>query len=121
MTITEDTSELGKRATTAFAFKLMLTGRAELLAQASNLLPPTTRYDTLNHAGMSALMIASIKNDEVVIQALLDAGCDPNIEVPAIGNPNYPAIHPDTQYWTAVTLQPVGQLLGFKMPAREGR
>lgn len=103
MSISEDTSELGKRATTALAFKLMLSGRAELLAQASNLLPPTTRYDTLNHAGMSALMIASIKNDEVVIQALLDAGCDPNIEVPAIGSPNHPAIHPDTQHWTAVT------------------
>ncbi|KAM7358106.1 ankyrin repeat and BTB/POZ domain-containing protein 2 isoform 2-T3 [Cochliomyia hominivorax] len=103
LNISEDTSELGKRATIALAFKLMLTGRAELLAQASNLLPPTTRYDTLNHAGMTALMIASIRNDEVVIQALLDAGCDPNIEVPAIGNSNYPAIHPDTQHWTAVT------------------
>lgn len=101
--IAEDTTELGKRATVALAFKLMLTGRAELLAQASNLLPPTTRYDTLNHAGMTALMIASIRNDEVVIQALLDAGCEPNIEVPAIGNANYPAIHPDTQHWTAVT------------------
>ena len=103
MSINEDTSEFGKRATIALAFKLMLTGRAELLAQASNLLPPTTRYDTLNHAGMTALMIASIRNDEVVIQALLDAGCDPNVEVPAIGNANYPAIHPDTQHWTAVT------------------
>lgn len=99
----EDSTELGKRATIALAFKLMLSGRAELLAQASNLLPPSTRYDTLNHAGMSALMIASIKNDEVVIQALLDAGCDPNVEVPSMGNTNYPAIHPDTQHWTAVT------------------
>uniref|UniRef100_A0A1I8NA82 BTB domain-containing protein n=2 Tax=Musca domestica TaxID=7370 RepID=A0A1I8NA82_MUSDO len=99
----EDSTDLGKRATIALAFKLMLTGRAELLAQASNLLPVTTRYDTLNHAGMTALMIASIRNDEVVVQALLDAGCEPNIEVPAIGNPNYPAIHPDTQHWTAVT------------------
>ncbi|XP_059218755.1 ankyrin repeat and BTB/POZ domain-containing protein 2 isoform X4 [Stomoxys calcitrans] len=101
--ISEDTTELGKRATTTLAFKLMLTGRAELLAQASNLLPPTTRYDTLNHAGMTALMIASIRNEDVVIQALLDAGCEPNIEVPATGNANFPAIHPDTQHWTAVT------------------
>ncbi|XP_075160334.1 ankyrin repeat and BTB/POZ domain-containing protein 2 isoform X2 [Haematobia irritans] len=101
--ISEDTTELGKRATITLAFKLMLTGRAELLAQASNLLPPTTRYDTLNHAGMTALMIASIRNDDVVIKALLDAGCEPNIEVPATGNINYPAIHPDTQHWTAVT------------------
>lgn len=63
----------------------MLTGRAELLAQAANLLPNTSRYDTLNHYGMTALMLAAIRNDEVVTQALLDAGCDPNIEVPGIG------------------------------------
>uniref|UniRef100_A0A1B0C6N6 BTB domain-containing protein n=1 Tax=Glossina palpalis gambiensis TaxID=67801 RepID=A0A1B0C6N6_9MUSC len=101
--INEDTLELGKRATVLLSFKLMLTGRAELLAQASSLLPAATRYDTLNHAGMTALMIASIGNDELAIQALLDAGCDPNTEVPTIGNSNCPAIHPDTQHWTAVT------------------
>ncbi|XP_036326380.1 ankyrin repeat and BTB/POZ domain-containing protein 2-like isoform X1 [Rhagoletis pomonella] len=101
--ISEDTTELGKRATITLAFKLMLTGRAELLAQAANLLPPTTRYDTLNHAGLTALMIAAIRNDEVVIQSLLDAGCDPNVEVPPVVQTNYPGIHPDTQHWTAVT------------------
>ncbi|XP_053954339.1 ankyrin repeat and BTB/POZ domain-containing protein 2 isoform X2 [Anastrepha ludens] len=101
--ISEDTTELGKRATITLAFKLMLTGRAELLAQAANLLPPTTRYDTLNHAGLSALMIAAIRNDEVAIHALLDAGCDPNVEVPPVAQSNFPGIHPDTQYWTAVT------------------
>ncbi|XP_055854644.1 ankyrin repeat and BTB/POZ domain-containing protein 2 isoform X2 [Episyrphus balteatus] len=99
----EDTADLGRRATLALAFKLMLTGRADMLAQASTLLPPTTRYDTLNHVGMSALMIASIRNDDIAIQALLDAGCDPNIEVPAVGSQGCPAIHPDTQHWTAVT------------------
>ncbi|XP_054084439.1 ankyrin repeat and BTB/POZ domain-containing protein 2 isoform X1 [Zeugodacus cucurbitae] len=101
--ISEDTTELGKRATIMLAFKLMLTGRAELMAQAANLLPPTTRYDTLNHAGLTALMIAAIRNDEVAIQALLDAGCDPNVEVPPVGQQNFPGVHPDTQHWTAVT------------------
>ncbi|XP_067648265.1 ankyrin repeat and BTB/POZ domain-containing protein 2 isoform X2 [Eurosta solidaginis] len=101
--INEDTTEFGKRATITLAFKLMLTGRAELLSQAANLLPPTTRYDTLNHAGLTALMIAAIRNDEVVLQALLDAGCDPNIEVPPVAQSNFPGIHPDTQHWTAVT------------------
>ncbi|XP_037934171.1 ankyrin repeat and BTB/POZ domain-containing protein 2-like [Teleopsis dalmanni] len=101
--LSEDTAELGKRATITLAFKLMLTGRAELLAQASNLLPPSTRYDTLNHTGMTALMIASLRNDEIAIQALLDAGCDPNVEVPAINQTSCPAVHPDTQHWTAVT------------------
>lgn len=81
----------------------MLTGRAELLIQALSLIPPTTRYDTLNHQGLTALMIASVRNDEAAIQTLLDAGADPNIEVPSVTHPNCPAIHPETQHWTAVT------------------
>lgn len=101
--IGEDTSELGRRATIGVAFKLLLTGRAELLAQAAQLLPPTTRYDTQNSAGLTALMIASIRNDEVALHALLDAGCDPNVEVPAAGSTGYPAIQPDTQHWTALS------------------
>lgn len=101
--ICEDTSELGRRATIGVAFKLLLTGRAELLAQAAQLLPPTTRYDTQNSAGLTALMVASIRNDEVALHALLDAGCDPNVEVPATGSVGYPAIQPDTQHWTALS------------------
>lgn len=48
-------------------------------------------------------MIAAIRNDETAIQTLLDCGANPNIEVPAIGHPNFPAIHPETQHWTALT------------------
>ncbi|KAH8270613.1 hypothetical protein KR018_012296 [Drosophila ironensis] len=103
MAIGEDTSELGRRATIGVAFKLLLTGRAELLAQAAQLLPPTTRYDTQNSAGLTALMIASIRNDEVALHALLDAGCDPNVEVPPAGSAGHPAIQPDTQHWTALS------------------
>uniref|UniRef100_A0A182JVR4 BTB domain-containing protein n=1 Tax=Anopheles christyi TaxID=43041 RepID=A0A182JVR4_9DIPT len=99
----EDSSECGRRATYALAFRLMLTGRPELLIQALSLVPPTTRYDTLNHQGLTALMIAAVRNDETTLQTLLDAGADPNIEVPASGHPNCPAIHPETQHWTAVT------------------
>lgn len=61
------------------------------------------RYDTLNHQGLSPLMIAAIRNDETAIQTLLDCGANPNVEVPAIGHSNYPAIHPETQHWTALT------------------
>lgn len=48
-------------------------------------------------------MIAAIRNDETAIQTLLDCGANPNVEVPAIGHVNYPAIHPETQHWTALT------------------
>ena len=99
----EDSSECGRRATLALAFRLMLTGRPELLIQSLSLVPPTTRYDTINHQGLTPLMIAAIRNDEVAMQTLLDAGAEPNIEVPAVGHPNCSAIHPETQHWTAVT------------------
>lgn len=39
----EDSSECGKRATIALAFKLMLSGRPELLIQALSLVPTNTR------------------------------------------------------------------------------
>jgi len=48
-------------------------------------------------------MVASILNDETAIQMLLDSGANPNIEVPTIGHPSCPAIHPETQNWTALT------------------
>lgn len=48
-------------------------------------------------------MVAAILNDETAIQMLLDSGANPNIEVPTIGHPNCPAIHPETQNWTALT------------------
>lgn len=99
----DDCNDYGRRATLALAFRLMLAGRPELLIQANSLLPPTTRYDTINHHGMTALMIAVIRNDETAIQILLDSGADPNIEVPLIGSPTCPAIHPETQQWTAMT------------------
>ena len=100
-TNSDDINEYGRRATLALAFRLMLSGRPELLMQANSLLPPTTRYDTLNQLGMTALMVAVIRNDEVAIQMLLDVGADPNVEVPSVGV--CPAIHPETQQWTAIT------------------
>lgn len=83
----------------------MLTGRPELLKQAHVLLPSATRYDTRNHAGLTALMIAAIHNDEALLKTLLDAGANPNTEVQASGPGSActSAIHPETQYWTALT------------------
>lgn len=48
-------------------------------------------------------MIAAIRNDESAIQTLLEAGANLNVEVPAAGHQSYPAIHPETQHWTALT------------------
>lgn len=84
----------------------MLTGRPELLKQASILLPSATRYDTRNpNNGLTALMLAAIHNDETVLKTLLNAGANPNTEVKPIssGSSNLNAIHPETLHWTALT------------------
>lgn len=102
----DDIAEYGRRATLALAFKLMTSGRPELLLQASALLPSATRYDTINQAGMTALMVAAVRNDEQAVQMLLDVGANPNVEVPLAAHSAAPAanaVHPETQQWTAVT------------------
>lgn len=48
-------------------------------------------------------MVAAIRNDEAAIVTLLEAGADPNVEVPNSGAQAFPAIHPETQHWTAIT------------------
>lgn len=45
----------------------MLTGRPELIQQASHLLPVPNRLDTLNPQGHTALMLAAIHNDETTL------------------------------------------------------
>ncbi len=99
----DETKEDGKRAAIELAFRMMLTGIPDLLSQAMSFVSPTTRYDTINHQGLTALMIAAIRNDENAIQSLLDCGANPNIEVPSVGTSGCPAIHPETQHWTALT------------------
>lgn len=117
----DDCNEYGKRATLALAFRLMLAGRPELLQQANSLLPPTTRYDTFNHHGMTALMVAVIRNDEAAIQMLLDSGADPNIEVPSVGAHGCPAVHPETQQWTAMTFAAIrGNYTAVRMLLERG-
>lgn len=45
----------------------MLTGRPELIQQAVALLPVSTRLDTLNPQGHTALMLAAVHNDETTL------------------------------------------------------
>lgn len=99
----EESLECGRRSTLNLAFRLVMTGRPELILQANSLLPPTTRYDTLNHFGLTPLMVAAIRNDEIALQSLLEIGADPNVEVPSVGHALCTAIHPGTQHWTAIT------------------
>ena len=63
------------------AFKMLISGRADLIVQAMPLLP-STKINTVNDNGFTALMIACINNDETAVLALLDAGADLNVESP---------------------------------------
>lgn len=54
------------------AFKMLTSGREELIAQAMPLLP-ATKINTVNDSGFTALMLACINGDEQAVAALLDA------------------------------------------------
>ncbi|XP_076294938.1 ankyrin repeat and BTB/POZ domain-containing protein 2 isoform X2 [Lasioglossum baleicum] len=76
-----DDSEYVRLLTMDMAFKLLISGRADLIAQAMPLLP-STKINTVNDNGFTALIIACINGEETAVLALLDAGADLNIESP---------------------------------------
>lgn len=65
--IEEDALEATRQIKVELAFRLMASGRAELIQQALLLLPANTRLDMLNHQGHTALMLAAINNDDLAL------------------------------------------------------
>ncbi|XP_076665560.1 ankyrin repeat and BTB/POZ domain-containing protein 2 isoform X3 [Andrena cerasifolii] len=76
-----DDSEYVRLLTMDMAFKMLTSGRTDLIAHAMPLLP-STKVNTVNDNGFTALMIACINGDETAVLALLDAGADLNVESP---------------------------------------
>lgn len=76
-----DDSEYVRQLTLDMAFKMLISGRAELISQALPMLP-STKINTINDSGLSALMLACIAGNETAVMTLLDAGADPNLESP---------------------------------------
>lgn len=76
-----DDTEYVRLLTLDMAFKMLTSGRTDLIAQAMPLLP-SMKINTVNDAGFTALMLACINGDESAVMALLDAGADLNIESP---------------------------------------
>ncbi|XP_014603774.1 PREDICTED: ankyrin repeat and BTB/POZ domain-containing protein BTBD11 isoform X1 [Polistes canadensis] len=105
-----DDSEYVRLLTTDMAFKMLTSGRGELIAQAMPLLP-STKINTVNDSGFTALMLACINGDEQAVAALLDAGADLNIESPppstsqSSGTPSKVS----TSSSTAIVRSPVNQ------------
>lgn len=77
-----DDAEYVRLLTIDMAFKMLTSGRADLIAQAMSLLP-STKINTVNDGGFTALMLACINGDEAAVMALLDAGADLNVESPS--------------------------------------
>ncbi|XP_044011583.1 ankyrin repeat and BTB/POZ domain-containing protein 2 isoform X1 [Aphidius gifuensis] len=77
-----DDQDYLRRLTLDMGFKLLLSSRPELISQALAYLPSTTKINTLNDSGLTALMLACIMANENSVQTLLDCGADPNIESP---------------------------------------
>lgn len=77
-----DDKEYVRRFSLEMAFKLLTSGRPELITQALGLLP-ASKINTINDSGLTALMLACINGDESAVLALVDAGADLNVETPA--------------------------------------
>lgn len=65
--VEEDSLEATRQIKVELAFRLMASGRTELIQQAILLLPPATRLDTFNYQGHTALMLAAIHNDDMAL------------------------------------------------------
>ncbi|RZC39551.1 ankyrin repeat and BTB/POZ domain-containing protein 2, partial [Asbolus verrucosus] len=98
----EDHIEASRQIQVELAFRLLLTGRPELIQHAISLLPVSTRLDTLNLQGHTALMLAAINDDDIALTALLDAGTSVDVETPISGS-SFTAVNGETQHWTALT------------------
>ncbi|XP_046898082.1 ankyrin repeat and BTB/POZ domain-containing protein 2-like [Hypomesus transpacificus] len=82
-------------------FRMLASGRPDLVTPALLLLGEEG-VNTLDLQGLSPLMFACASGDEALVQILLEAGAQLNLQVPGC-SPRQPSLHPDTRGWTALS------------------
>ncbi|KAJ9586833.1 hypothetical protein L9F63_019575, partial [Diploptera punctata] len=98
-----DEVECVRRLKSELAFKMLRSGRSDLIPHLENIERMSNKLNSVNESGMSPLMLAVLLHDEACARCLLDAGADPDVETPPYGTSGCPGVNAETQHWTALT------------------
>ncbi|XP_072336777.1 ankyrin repeat and BTB/POZ domain-containing protein 3-A-like [Scyliorhinus torazame] len=82
-------------------FQMLNCGRTDLVLAATELLGPEG-LNALSEQGLTPLMYAASSGDEAMVQVLLTAGADIDIQVPSISQ-QCPSVHAEIRHWTALS------------------